>query len=551
MKKSVCTMLMVLLILAAIVPCLGESLYVDNRETDKVYPERLNLRAEPNKGGAILGLYYTGAEVQVLGTQEDYTQVEIGGKTGYMATEYLITAEEAVARYGKDSGFGSCRAACVELHGLWVSAVDVLADARESAARIAQVKQGDVVELVGIFGDDWAYIAIPQESGKLYGYIPLNTLVDVAAHDALIVAGSHADTSTLLYSAPNDKAQVIMSLKNGAACRSLFGRKEGNWVKVRVGGVSGWVRYTQADNLVAIDSSKARSTVPYYPLVMQTRDEGLLYSVKGDTSGAYMTLGQELSVEVLAEDGDYVYVRTLEGSAGAYDCGDYGYIALSSLALAQHSGGVGIAQADDADLPVLIMEAPQSDAAMLGALIPGAQVRIVDFTQSDYVKVALGSVTGYVLKEKIRALGDDSVKPSERIPQRASALEELQLLTAPQGEPAGIAVASGSRVYMLAVLGEYAFVQADAKPGFESGEPQMGFVALSKLNAPASTTHLTAHVTQDKINMRESGSKTAEIVGRARLGERLRVTDYGQEWTCVVTPEGKRGYVMTQYLTFE
>ena len=104
---------------------------------------------------------------------------------------------------------------------------------------------------------------------------------------------------------------------------------------------------------------------------------------------------------------------------------------------------------------------------------------------------------------------------------------------------------------MLAVLGEYAFVQADAKPGIESGEPQMGFAALSKLNAPASTTHLTAYVTKDKINMRESGSKTAEIVGRARLGERLRVADYGQEWTGVVTPEGKRGYVMTQYLTFE
>ena len=42
------------------------------------------------------------------------------------------------------------------------------------------MKQGDAVELVGILGDDWAYIAIPQESGKLYGYIPLNTLVAVS-----------------------------------------------------------------------------------------------------------------------------------------------------------------------------------------------------------------------------------------------------------------------------------------------------------------------------------------------------------------------------------
>ena len=93
MKTMALTMLTALLALAAVFPCLGESLYVDNRETDKIFPERLNLRDEPNKGGGIIGLYYTGAEVQVLGAEEDYTHVEIGGMTGYMATEYLITAD--------------------------------------------------------------------------------------------------------------------------------------------------------------------------------------------------------------------------------------------------------------------------------------------------------------------------------------------------------------------------------------------------------------------------------------------------------------------------
>ena len=40
-------------------------------------------------------------------------------------------------------------------------------------------------------------------------------------------------------------------------------------------------------------------------------------------------------------------------------------------------------------------------------------------------------------------------------------------------------------------------------------------------------------------------------IGGARLGERLRVADYGVDWTCVVTPDGKRGYMMTSYLEFE
>ena len=73
MKKTICMLLAVLFLLCT-ASALGDSLFVDNRETDKVYPERLNLRSEPSKNGAILGLYYTGAEVANLGAEnEEYT----------------------------------------------------------------------------------------------------------------------------------------------------------------------------------------------------------------------------------------------------------------------------------------------------------------------------------------------------------------------------------------------------------------------------------------------------------------------------------------------
>ena len=69
-----------------------------------------------------------------------------------------------------------------------------------------------------------------------------------------------------------------------------------------------------------------RSVVPYYPLLMQTKSDTLLYQVKGDKHlRRYMTLGQGMYVELLAESDTYAYVRTSEGGAGAYDCGDFGY----------------------------------------------------------------------------------------------------------------------------------------------------------------------------------------------------------------------------------
>ena len=276
MKKSILSMLALALMLALACTGVCETLYVDNRETDKVYPERLNLRAEPSKNGAILGLYYTGAQVEAQGVEEDYTKVSIGGMTGYMASEYLITAEEAAARYGADSGFGECRAAQVDLGGLWESALQVRAEADGASQTVATLAHGDTASLIGIVGEQWAYVSVESEGKAVFGYVPLDSLIDVLGCRVMIVASGRADSRIILYDAATDRAKEIMSLKNGTPCMALFGRKEGNWVKVRVGGVTGWIKYTQAANLQTLMTGQARSTVPYYPLVMQTKTDALL-----------------------------------------------------------------------------------------------------------------------------------------------------------------------------------------------------------------------------------------------------------------------------------
>lgn len=162
-----------------------------------------------------------------------------------------------------------------------------------------------------------------------------------------------------------------MRLSNGTACFSLFGRKEGEWRRVRVGGVSGWIKYTQTANLYAL-GSQMRSVVPYYPLLMQTKSDTLLYQEKDDASSRYMTLGQGMYVELLAESDTYAYVRTSEGGAGAYDCGDFGFLPIANLSLAQTSQSIGVAQADDEDLPVIVLSDPEDENAVIGALCSGA-----------------------------------------------------------------------------------------------------------------------------------------------------------------------------------
>ena len=555
MKKWTCLCLVWMLMVVFSVSGAGESLFVDNRETDKIHPERLNMRAEPAKDGDLLGLYYSGAEVTVLEPDTDgYTKVEIGGIAGYMASEYLITAEEAIARYGEEGGFGEFRAAQIDLTGMWKVRTPLLEGADAKARQIAYLENGTYVKLAAVL-NEWAYIQAEVNAEKQMGYVPLDVLTDVNERKVVLISGAKADTKVYLYATPSNSAKPIMTLKNGTACFNLFGRTVGGWHRVRVGGVSGWIKYTQNASLYDL-GDEPRSVVPYYPLLMQTENDALLYREKGKTSGIYMTLGREMEVEVLAECDDYVYVRTLEGGAGAYDCGDFGYMKLSDLKLARSNAGVGVAQVDDGDLPALLLEQPDAEAKRIGVLCSGAQVRITEYTQTDYVKVALGDMSGYIPKDEIRLLTYAGAEVSQKIPQRAKVLKDAHMHQSPSRSSKKLEkVPEGSRVYMLGHFGKWAFVQYADKPGLDVAgvsADRTGFMELSALSAPASTTHLTATLTGDQVNLRSrASSTTGQIIGTVRLNELVRVADYGVNWCLVQTIDGRRGYLMTKYLQFE
>ena len=555
MKKAM-TMILVLVMLMMTACAFGESLYVDNREKDKIYPERLNLRGEPSKSGVIIGLYYTGAEVKSLGEENDeFTKVRIDDMTGYMASEYLITMEEAINRYGEDSGFGRCRQAQVDLTGMWMTSLPLYSKTDLSSEHRGSLESGTMVELVGVL-DDWAYIAVQMETGKTLGYVPLDCLTDVGELKANVIAGAKADSRTILYDAPNNKAREIMSIKNGTVCFNLFGRKEGEWRRVRVGGVSGWIKYTQTFSLFSVTDQQPRGSVPYYPLLMQAKGDVLLYSEMENQTRPYMTLGRNMKVELLAECGNYAYVRTMEGGAGAYDCGDFGYVKIHDLTLAQVGESVGVAQTDNDDVPVVLLKSPDADGEALGALCPGAQVRIIEYTQTDYVQVALGEMRGYIPKDEVRVLSRQEDQPSDRIPQRATVLRDTALKNNPSDKTKdGQMISKGEKVYMLGSFGDWAFVQHASGAGLnpvDAEHDRTGFMKLSDLNAPAGTTHLMACVHTDKVNLRSDASSVCGgIIGKARTGERLRVAEYGKDWSAVVTPKGLRGYIMTKYLSFE
>ena len=554
MKKFICLALAALAALM-LTGAFAETKYVDNRDAGKPLPQRLNLRAQPGAAAESLGSYYTGAEVTVVSEEpeEGYLKVEIGGKSGYMADEYLITAEEAAQAYGDLQAFAKGRSAEVDLSGLWITSEPVRSDAKASAKILAELQSGTPVGVYGLLGS-WAYIQAETDEGKISGYIRLLALAESGSAKAAVAMGSDAAGSISLRRSAQNRAEEVLSVRNGAVCVILFGRSGNDWYHVRVGGVEGWIRDEAGASLLTLNGAP-RSSIPYYAPLMQAARDTLLCREPGNTDAPYLTLGEGIKVEVLGTSGAYVYARTLEGGVGAYESGDFGYILAQDLGPTAAAGSVGVAQADDGDLPVLLYNTPDAGGRVIGALEAGAQVRIRTYTQTEYVQLSLGGMTAYAKKKGIRLLTEGNDTPSDRIPQRAVVREDLTLYREPaDGASETGSAAAGSRVYMLAKIGEWAFVNAGTAPALAIGDDaadKTGFARLNRLNAPAGTVHLTAYVRTDKVNMRERADRSSPIIGKARLGELMRVADYGSSWTCVVKEDGTRGYIMTEYLTFD
>ena len=174
----------------------------------------------------------------------------------------------------------------------------------------------------------------------------------------------------------------------------------------------------------------------------------------------------------------------------------------------------------------------------------------------EVVQVALGDLRGYIPKREIRVLSQQTDQPSDRISQRATVLKDTLMKNAPSEKTKdGQMISKGEKVYMLGSFGQWAFVRHAASANLnpqDAADDRTGFIRIEDLNAPVSATCLVAQVNTDKVNLRSKSSSTAGgIIGKVRTGERLRVAEYGKDWSVVVTPADVRGYVMTKYLDFE
>ena len=226
-----------LLLLLLLLPCcaLAEDLriYQASGEFDRV-----KLRERP--GGRVIGQYYNNVLVTPIKREGDWTYISIGGREGWMMSEFLLPVDEEWQEAEGWAGQGVRGMPYPSQHG-----VEPVYATPETVYENILLWQKDVsIEVLGTVGEELLHVRVRSAEGHyIYGYASSwgITWTENQAH-AEVDTGDAIQRLNLRWE-PSPSAEVRAQLYSGTRVHYLFDDHVNGdgWAKVRVGDLMGYV----------------------------------------------------------------------------------------------------------------------------------------------------------------------------------------------------------------------------------------------------------------------------------------------------------------------
>ncbi|MBQ8150752.1 MAG: SH3 domain-containing protein [Clostridia bacterium] len=218
----------------------------------------LNFRAAPSYNAKVLGIFYNGTPLLVLGEQNGWYCVQINGQVGYVRSEYV----------GVDYLAGSSQVATIKTPNN--SAMNLRSGPGKNYSVVRQYA-GDVYVMVLAKGDDWWRVSVNGHTGFMSSDFlseGLKAARDLSATDGGGVSGNcyavvnnpRATQALNLRQYPTTAAAVLRKLYNGD---ELWVDEHGSeWCAVtdQETGISGYVM-TKYIRLYNVPSTTTRTVV--------------------------------------------------------------------------------------------------------------------------------------------------------------------------------------------------------------------------------------------------------------------------------------------------
>lgn len=482
----------------------------------------VNLRARPSTSAALLGSISHGSAVTVLVSDGSWCQVQSAAGEGYVMARYLSFDKPADTKPPQADqpslGDGESEAIVRTASGTLN-----LREAPDTSARVLMALPRGESIVVTLRGSEWCMVRYGDLRGYVmtrYLYFPADDAADVPAAYAVV---NTASGSLNLRSQASTGSSVVRQIPRGARIGIL--EKGESWCRAVYDGSTGYVMTTylrfegQQEEVGRTGSAVVQTTSGSLNLreapsaearVLLGIPRGSAVSVSANSGGWAKTSYRGVS--------GYVMSRYLNFDAPAQE-----QPPTAATAVVSTSGGwLNLREAADANSRVLL------------SMPNGTEVALLDYG-AEWSQVRHQGTTGFVMTRYLRL---SAAQPEgERAVVNTSA-GGLNLRETASGDARVLmSIPRGAEVAVLERGGEWSRVRYGQLTGYVMSRYLRFDSASAWVRTPSGA-----------LNLRETASLDARVMGMIPRGAEVAVLERGDEW-CRIRYEGGEGYVLSRYLS--
>lgn len=391
-------------------------------------------------------------------------------------------------------------------------------------------------------GNAWCRV-ITKDNKNGYMLLAELKFADAAYVDGYVATGND-NIKAGLYASQSDVSPVA-SYTNGTKLKVLS--QGSNWCQVQTpDGKTGYMHTSD----IRIGEVPATDTYAYVvlPPSMTTLP---LYETESASSKVLGNYAHNAKVKVLSWGNTYTKVETLDGRVG-YMLSNY-LNAVPGSDNGTVTGTATVANPGANEVLHLRKEASQS-SAILGSYRNGTVVQVLE-KGTTWTKVSVGGVVGYMMTQHLKFNDTPSPTPAPVGRAVVNNPPPNTRLNLRAGQSTSSAVLGSFHNGTVVDVLEYGAVWTKVRVNGIEGYMMTQYLSFNMDPAPITPGPVIMVATvanpdsRDHLNLRESPSYQAAVLGRYYNGTIVNVYEYKSDW-CRVDVGGRHGYMATAYLSF-
>ncbi len=499
------------------------------------YGESTNLYQQATASSTVLGTYGTGKGVTILTWGPQWCEVQVDTLRGYVQTQYLSSAYVAPETPGRTGTAWVKMPNAGDRLGLYTQA---------SAASTVQAyyANGTSVNVLSWVNSEWCKVQV----GSLTGYMQAQHLTfdPISGSFYAIVSMPSAYDRLPLYQNANLTGTPIGTYVHGTRVYVLTWNTVSSYVDIN--GTRGYMQSkyltpeTQPQTVAYVKAPGLYEKVPMFSTA----------STSGSLLGSYST-GTKVNIVTWGSEWSFIEIN-----------GTRGYMQTKFLSYNDPGSGGLYAVVNNPNPKdyLNLRESPSTSARVLGQYYNGTPVWVLEYG-STWCKVNVNGIVGYMMTVYLKFTNSPTPTPTPTPGGTGYAVvsnqdpgDRLNLRQQPTTASASLGkYYNGTVVRILEYGATWCRVEVGGRYGY------MMTMYLSFTGGPSPTptpppsgytyAYVKNPVATQRLNLRQSPSTSAKVLGQYYNGTLVKILSYGPTW-CHVEVNGIVGHMMTMYLSF-